>query len=93
VRFKIDSELSKYRPMITYTSVRSDSDIAAAAAAADDNDDDDADDDVDVNECETKAARCQHGCVNTVGSFQCTCPPGYRLSSNRRTCQGQSRSC
>jgi len=84
--------------MITYTSIRNDGDIAAAVASAtdadadNDNDDDD-DDDVDVNECETKAARCQHGCVKTVGSFQCTCPPGYRLSSNRRTCQGQSRSC
>ncbi|XP_063600048.1 hemicentin-1-like [Penaeus indicus] len=39
----------------------------------------------DVNEC-TLPERCQHRCENTIGSFMCLCPPGYRLNANRRTC-------
>lgn len=42
----------------------------------------------DIDECQ-KQSRCQHGCQNTPGSFRCTCPPGYKLASNRRTCQGR----
>ena len=43
----------------------------------------------DVNECSGNHG-CSHGCQNTVGSYQCTCPNGYSLSSNQRTCQGNS---
>ncbi|NXY90735.1 HMCN1 protein, partial [Alcedo cyanopectus] len=32
----------------------------------------------DIDECETRDT-CQHECRNTLGSYQCTCPPGYRL--------------
>ena len=42
---------------------------------------------VDIDEC-TRRVRCQHDCRNTLGSYQCLCPDGYRLSANRRTCQG-----
>ncbi|NXJ63832.1 HMCN1 protein, partial [Rostratula benghalensis] len=41
---------------------------------------------VDIDECETRDI-CQHECRNTLGSYQCTCPPGYRLTPNGKTCQ------
>ncbi|XP_069772736.1 hemicentin-1-like [Narcine bancroftii] len=40
----------------------------------------------DINECQTWNF-CQHDCRNTQGSYQCMCPPGYRLLPNGRTCQ------
>ena len=42
----------------------------------------------DIDECQ-RMVRCQHECQNTPGSFRCTCPEGYRLSPNQRTCQGK----
>jgi len=48
---------------------------------------------LDVNECAEVAGTCQHGrCDNLFGSFSCTCHRGYRLSPNRDTCTGQTRS-
>ncbi|NWU93884.1 HMCN1 protein, partial [Upupa epops] len=41
---------------------------------------------VDIDECESKES-CQHECRNTLGSYQCSCPPGYRLMPNGKTCQ------
>ena len=43
----------------------------------------------DVNECLLNNGGCEHACVNTLGSFQCRCPRGYILDSNRRTCIGK----
>ena len=43
----------------------------------------------DVDECLLRKP-CQHECRNTVGSFQCLCPPGYQLLPNGRTCKGKS---
>ncbi|KAJ0019494.1 hypothetical protein NQD34_007063 [Periophthalmus magnuspinnatus] len=40
---------------------------------------------VDIDECLRKP--CQHECHNTIGSFQCLCPPGYKLLPNGRTCK------
>ncbi|GAB1601778.1 fibrillin-1-like, partial [Argonauta hians] len=42
----------------------------------------------DINECETKkkSVKCDHQCVNTVGSYLCQCNPGYTLNPNGRTC-------
>ncbi|XP_078083679.1 hemicentin-1-like [Mustelus asterias] len=40
----------------------------------------------DINECQTWNF-CQHDCRNTQGSYQCVCPPGYRLMPNGRSCQ------
>lgn len=41
----------------------------------------------DVDECQLRRP-CQHECRNTVGSFQCLCPPGYQLLSNGKNCKG-----
>ena len=41
----------------------------------------------DINECRDNTSnRCSHGCQNTIGSFQCTCPSGYWLLADQRTC-------
>ncbi|KAG5831414.1 hypothetical protein ANANG_G00303480 [Anguilla anguilla] len=46
----------------------------------------------DVNECEVyKQDRgiklCVHACVNVPGSFHCSCPEGYKLLPNGRSCE------
>uniref|UniRef100_A0A8C9UE41 Hemicentin 1 n=1 Tax=Serinus canaria TaxID=9135 RepID=A0A8C9UE41_SERCA len=41
---------------------------------------------VDIDECESRDT-CQHECRNSLGSFQCACPVGYRLMPNGKTCQ------
>ena len=32
---------------------------------------------------------CSDICVNTIGSFVCTCPLGYELDSDEKTCIGK----
>ena len=41
----------------------------------------------DIDECE-RLKPCSHHCVNTVGSFQCSCPDGMSLSGDGRLCIG-----
>ncbi|XP_065908898.1 multiple epidermal growth factor-like domains protein 6 [Dysidea avara] len=41
---------------------------------------------LDVDECSRETARCNHGCNNTVGSYDCYCYSGYRLLADRVTC-------
>ena len=43
----------------------------------------------DINECNRGNGGCSHGCVDTQGSYQCTCPNGYRLH-NGRSCRGKT---
>lgn len=47
----------------------------------------------DVNECRRPGDRraCQHACHNTPGSYLCSCRPGYRLSGDRVSCEGNWR--
>lgn len=41
----------------------------------------------DIDECsELLNGGCHQDCVNTQGSFKCTCRPGFRLVSNERDC-------
>ena len=44
---------------------------------------------LDIDECSDPAVHgCQHNCVNTMGSYHCTCSLGYTLATNGRTCTG-----
>ena len=42
---------------------------------------------VDVNECEG-VNDCQQRCINTVGSYNCSCQAGFMLNNDGRTCTG-----
>ena len=44
---------------------------------------------LDIPECSLGTDNCQQLCVETVGSYACACNSGYRLASDRRTCNGQ----
>ena len=44
---------------------------------------------LDKNECSEGTDTCSHICVNTVGSYKCSCPTGYQLDSDARTCVGK----
>ena len=42
---------------------------------------------VDIDECADDADNdCEGLCINTAGSYVCSCDPGYRLGSDERTC-------
>ena len=46
----------------------------------------------DMNECDEvgdNGHRCQAICINTVGSYTCSCDDGYRLADDERTCEGK----
>ena len=45
---------------------------------------------VEVNECLDNNGGCDDTCTNTDGSFECSCPPGFRLASDERTCNGNN---
>lgn len=40
----------------------------------------------DINECEQQNGMCLQTCINTKGSFVCTCTPGYQLGVDGRSC-------
>lgn len=43
----------------------------------------------DVDECSISNGSCEHGCVNTQGSYDCVCPPGQKLHWNKKDCVGK----
>merc|ERR1712038_692686 len=42
---------------------------------------------IDMNECEQDNGLCEDQCVNTQGSYFCSCGNGYQLGQNNRECQ------
>lgn len=44
---------------------------------------------VDVNECLEDNGGCDTRCINTDGSFGCSCNPGYELDTDGFTCIGK----
>ena len=44
---------------------------------------------IDHNECNITDHGCQQECVNTPGSFFCTCLVGYQLNGDNKTCSGK----
>ena len=45
--------------------------------------------DTDVDECTCDTDGCEHNCINTVGSFFCSCDTGYALALDARNCTGK----
>ena len=37
---------------------------------------------VDINECLVSNGGCEHICLNTNGSYQCSCQSGFKLTNN-----------
>ncbi|XP_070571265.1 uncharacterized protein [Ptychodera flava] len=44
----------------------------------------------DIDECASYGSLCEHKCINTPGSFYCDCNNGYKLRSDRKSCQRSS---
>ena len=42
---------------------------------------------VDTNECAVENGGCEHNCIDTVGSYRCSCNPGYELQADGQGCQ------
>lgn len=42
---------------------------------------------LDIDECLQKNGGCSHVCVNLKGSMKCTCPSGYELKNDAKTCE------
>jgi len=46
---------------------------------------------VDVDECSNGNNKCEQNCVNTKGSYACTCKDGFTLSNDNYTCTANSQ--
>ena len=43
---------------------------------------------IDINECIEDINDCAQICTDTLGSYTCSCRPGYRLASDDYQCDG-----
>ncbi|KAI6653409.1 Fibrillin-2-like [Oopsacas minuta] len=46
---------------------------------------------VDIDECSLNSINCSQICTNTVGSYSCSCNPGYTLDSDMYTCSSVNK--
>ena len=46
---------------------------------------------IDFPDCD--GSPCQQMCVETDGSYQCSCTNGYLLANDRRACNGRLKPC
>ena len=44
---------------------------------------------VDINECGEEIDGCAQNCTNTIGSYTCSCNPGFVIDTDRRSCNGK----
>ena len=44
----------------------------------------------DIDECEQGISGCEHNCINSNGSFTCSCNEGYRLAIDGKSCSGEN---
>ena len=43
----------------------------------------------DIDECARNISGCNQDCTNTIGSYFCSCYPGYDIQNDNRTCVGK----
>lgn len=43
----------------------------------------------DRDECSRSPSPCAHSCRNVPGRFSCSCPAGFTLAGDERTCRGE----
>ena len=49
---------------------------------------------LDIDECKMYNGVCHGGsCINTIGSFRCSCTGGFRISDDLSTCMGEWMLC
>ena len=47
---------------------------------------------IDINECNSNNAGCDHTCENTDGTYVCSCKAGYELNNDQHSCEGKEHS-
>ena len=44
----------------------------------------------DIDECALNISGCNQNCTNTIGSYFCSCYPGFEILNDTRTCVGKN---
>lgn len=48
---------------------------------------------IDIDECSEGSHDCEQMCINTHGSYTCSCDEGYEALNNGRSCVGMQNKC